>query len=288
MTDLALQQPDAEAVDDLIARAFKEDIGDGDLTTNAIIGEGQQANALWQAKESGIIAGMDIARTVFQTLDPELDWNPSIEDGDRVESGQTLVEMEGASRAILTAERTALNLAQRLSGIATKTRQLVRALTGYQTRILDTRKTVPGLRQLDKYAVAAGGGTNHRMGLFDLALIKDNHIIAAGGIADAVEMVRAKHPEVKIEVETTSIDEVNQALDVGVDIIMLDNMNAQMMSEAVNLVGGRAKTEASGNITLESIKEVAETGVDYISVGALTHSVKAFDISQKLLKIYQK
>jgi len=288
MIDLKLKRPDVDVIDELISRAFQEDIRDGDITTNAIIGEDQQAAAVWQAKESGIIAGLDIARAVFKALDPELEWHPRVEDGDRVEIGQDIVEMEGTCRAILTAERTALNLAQRLSGIATKTHQLVEAIADYPTKILDTRKTVPGLRQLDKYAVSAGGGTNHRMGLFDMALIKDNHIVAAGGIVSAVELVRAQHPEVQIEVETTSLEEVRKALEAGADMIMLDNMNTQMMREAVNLIGEKAKTEASGNITLKRIKEVAETGVAYISVGALTHSVKAFDISQRLSKIYQK
>ncbi|HKK44944.1 MAG TPA: carboxylating nicotinate-nucleotide diphosphorylase [Balneolaceae bacterium] len=286
MDVLQMEIPERKVIDELIQRAFEEDIKSGDITTDAIINKGRQADAVWCTKEQGIIAGLDIAKAVFRALDPKLEWHPKVEDGDHVASGQLIVEISGSCRAILSAERTALNLAQRMSGIATKTHRLVEAIAGYPAKILDTRKTVPGLRQLDKYAVVAGGGTNHRMGLFDMALIKDNHIVAAGSIAKAVEMVQTQHPNVKIEVETTSLDEVNEALSAKADLIMLDNMNTDMMREAVTLIDGKAKTEASGNITLQRVKEVAKTGVDYISVGALTHSVKAFDISQTLRKIY--
>jgi len=284
MNDLKPKLIEQNVVDELIRWAFEEDIKDGDITTNAIFDEDQQANAVWRTKQPGIVAGLDVARAVFQALDAELEWFSKVEDGTRVKAGQRIVEMQGSCRAILTAERTALNLAQRMSGIATRTYQLVNAISDYKAKILDTRKTVPGLRQLDKYAVVAGGGTNHRMGLYDMALIKDNHIVASGGIETAVKMVRNQHPEVKIEVETTSLEEVKEALSVGVDIIMLDNMSTALMKEAVALIGDKAKTEASGNITLQRIKEVAQTGVDYISVGALTHSVEAFDISQQFKK----
>lgn len=275
-----------EAVRAVIERAFDEDIRSGDVTTNAIVGAEVRAEAVWKCREQGIIAGLDIARAIFRELDPGLEWQPFVEEGDEVEAGTTIVSMNGGCRAVLTAERIALNMVQRMSGIATITSRFVREITHTSARILDTRKTVPGLRLLDKYAVEAGGGTNHRMGLFDLAMIKDNHIVAAGGIDRAVQLVRKENPNVKIEVETTSIAEVRDALSAGADIIMLDNMNTKLMKEAVTLIDGNAETEASGNITLETVGEVAETGVDYISVGALTHSVQAFDISQKLQNIY--
>lgn len=269
----------------LIIRALQEDIKSGDVTTNAIVDESARARALWIAKEQGIVAGLEIARMIFRSLDEHLEWLPKVDDGDEVEAGEELVEMSGQCRAILTAERTALNFVQRLSGIATKTNAFVQTIKDLPTRILDTRKTLPGFRELDKYAVTMGGGKNHRMGLYDLAMIKDNHIAAAGGIAEAVECVRRSDANIKIEVETTSLDEVNEAVAAGVDIIMLDNMDLTLMGKAVSLIGPKAKTEASGNVTLARLKQIAETGVDFISVGALTHSVKALDISQQLQKI---
>lgn len=273
-------------IEALIDRAFEEDVQSGDVTTNAIVDESSQAEAVWKSKEKGIIAGLDIARMVFEKLDPQLEWEPHVNDGDEVESGTELLTITGSCRAILTAERIALNIAQRMSGIATMARQYVDAIGDLDTKILDTRKTVPGLRLLDKYAVVAGGGTNHRMGLFDMAMIKDNHIVAAGGIEEAVLKVRNANSEVQVEVETTNLEEVQEALSAGADIIMLDNMSPQKMKEAVSLIGGQAKTEASGNITLDTVRKAAETGVDFISVGALTHSVKAFDISQELRRIF--
>lgn len=276
-----------EAVQALIARAFEEDIRTGDVTTNAIVNEEKQAKAIWQSKEQGIIAGLDVGRVVFQELDSQLKWIPHVEDGDQVDERMKIVTIEGACRAILTAERIALNIVQRMSGIATMTQRFVSAVRGNAASILDTRKTIPGLRLLDKYAVAMGGGTNHRMGLFDLAMIKDNHIVAAGGICQAVQKVRETNPNIGIEVEVNSLEQVEKALLAEVDIIMLDNMSIKSMKEAVSMINGKAKTEASGNITLETVGKVAETGVDYISVGAMTHSVKAFDISQKLQKIYK-
>lgn len=287
MNELKTKVTQEDAIQELIERALEEDLKTGDATTNAIVDEELQARAVWIAKEQGIVAGLEIARRVFQNLDPELEWKPRLEEGNSVEPGTEVVELQGACRAILSAERIALNIAQRMSGIATMTDRYTEAVGDYPAKILDTRKTAPGLRLLDKYAVAAGGGTNHRMGLYDMAMIKDNHIVAAGGIGQAVQKVRKQYPELKIEVETTSIDEVKEALAAGADIIMLDNMSTAQMKKAVALIDGEAKTEASGNITLENVREVAATGVDYISVGALTHSVKAFDISQQLQKIFK-
>lgn len=287
MSDLEnISLSEQEAVRALITRAFQEDIRTGDVTTNAIVNKQKRAKAIWQSKEDGIIAGLDLAKVVFRELDAQLEWIPQFEDGDYVEAGTKIVVMKGSCRAILSAERIALNIAQRMSGIASMTRRYVAELEGTSARILDTRKTVPGLRLLDKYAVVLGGGENHRMGLFDLALIKDNHIAAAGGIGRAVQQVRAENPNIQIEVETSTLDQVREAISEDADIIMLDNMSIELMKEAITLIDGQAVTEASGNITLETIRKIAETGVDSISIGALTHSVKAFDISQKLKKIY--
>lgn len=284
MTDL--KQVDTSTIQDIIDRAFKEDIFDGDVTTNAIVDESQQAEAVWVAREEGIVAGLDVAKQVFEHLDRGVMWEPNVEDGILVDKGSEIVILKGKARALLTAERTALNIVQRMSGIATKTRQFVDAVEGYPTKILDTRKTIPGFRQLDKYAVKAGGGTNHRMGLYDMAMIKDNHIVAAGSITNAVQQVRNANSDIRIEVETTNLDQVKEALTAGADIIMLDNMSIEQMGKAVEIIGSKAQTEASGNVTLGTAKEIAATGVDYISVGALTHSVKAFDISQQVQKIY--
>jgi nicotinate-nucleotide pyrophosphorylase (carboxylating) len=277
---------DQKRADEIIERALREDIREGDVTTKAVIDAGKQARAIWMAKQNGIIAGLTIAENVFRHLDTQIIWKPSVSDGDSVSKGDVFVEFEGDCQAVLTAERVALNFAQRMSGIATKTAEMVRALNGYPAKILDTRKTVPGLRLLDKYAVKAGGGTNHRMGLFDMAMIKENHIRAAGTIEKAVESVRSLNPGMKIEVETTTLEEVEEALRAGADIIMLDNMDTEMMRNALEIIGKRAQTEASGNMSLERLKETAETGVDFISVGALTHSVQAFDISQQITEIF--
>lgn len=270
-----------ESVKDLINRAFEEDLGNGDVTTNAIVKEESRSDAVWISKEDGIIAGLDMAHAIFQKLDPEICWEPNCVDGDKLKEDTEIVRLSGKGRALLSGERIALNFVQRLSGIATLTGRFVSAVSEYPARILDTRKTVPGFRLLDKYAVKTGGALNHRFGLFDMAMIKDNHIVAAGGIEKAVRMVRKRDTRIRIEVETTSLQEVEQALRVGVDVIMLDNMSNTLMKKAIRLIDGRAETEASGNITLASVKEIAETGVDFISIGALTHSVKAFDISQK-------
>ena len=286
MNEVLTNITDKQEIRDLIDRALEEDIKSGDVTTNSVIDPDKKAEAVWIAKQQGIVAGLDLARAVFEKLDPELAWESAVEDGASVKAGVKILKMNGTARAILAAERVALNFAQRMSGIATLANQFVKTIDGYPAKILDTRKTVPGLRILDKYAVAAGGGTNHRMGLYDLAMIKDNHIVAAGSITKAVQKVHANYPDLRIEVETTTLDQVQEAISAGTDIIMLDNMSPEQMQRAVTEISGRAETEASGNITLDNVREVAETGVDFISVGALTHSVNAFDISQQLQRIY--
>jgi len=272
-----------EEIKSVIDYALKEDIGSGDITTNLLIPIDLQTKATMVAKSAGIIAGLDVAKYVFRTLSPDIIWKAFVNDGDKVEKGDLILEITGSYRALLTGERLALNFLQRMSGIATMTADFVNAISGYKTKILDTRKTVPGLRLLDKYAVMIGGGTNHRIGLYDMVLIKDNHIKVAGGISKAVAQIKKSLPDgIKIEVETTTIEEVNEALAAGVDVIMLDNMTSITMADSVKIINGRAKVEASGNMTLERLKEVAATGVDYISIGALTHSVVAFDISMNI------
>lgn len=267
----------------LIELAVEEDVYTGDITTNSIIRLDANTKAKIITKEKGVVAGLEIARLVFQYFDDLLKWEPKVNDGDTVKKGTVLVKLEGNYRALLTAERTALNFLQRMSGIATRTKRFVKELKGTKTKILDTRKTVPGHRILDKYAVETGGGTNHRFGLYDMVMIKDNHIKIAGGINKAVEQVRKQTGDrFKIEVETSNIDEVKQALETEVDFIMLDNMSIKDMNKAVKLIKGKAKTEASGNIDINKLKKIAECGVDYISVGALTHSMKALDISMKI------
>lgn len=267
----------------IINHAFQEDIGDGDITTNNIVPENKLASASMTAKADGIIAGIDIAEIVFRKLDQNLEWNPKIKDGETVVKGDVILEIKGTFRALLTGERLALNLMQRMSGIATETAKYVTETKGSKVKILDTRKTVPGLRTFDKYAVKMGGGTNHRIGLYDMVMIKDNHIKMAGTITAAVAQVRKSIPsEIKVEVETTNLQEVEEAVNAGADIIMLDNMSNDLMREAVALINGKALIEASGNMNLERISGVAKTGVDFISVGALTHSVIALDISQNI------
>jgi len=267
----------------LIERALSEDIGAGDITTNALIPDSMNTTATMTAKADGIVAGLDVARAVFDFLSPLIKWNPRVKDGDKISNGELLVEMSGPFRALLTGERLALNFLQRMSGIATMTALFVDQVAESGTKILDTRKTVPGMRLLDKYAVKAGGGENHRIGLYDMVLIKDNHIKVAGGITKAVAQIRSQVlPEIKIEVETTNMSEVLEALQMKADIIMLDNMSNEMMKECVGVINHQAKVEASGNMNLQRVKEVAATGVDYISIGALTHSVTALDISMNI------
>ena len=267
----------------LIDIALADDVGDGDITTNNIVPAEIRRKAKMVAKADGVIAGLPVAKMVFRKLDPDLIWNELVLEGDKVKNGDVLVEFEGSYRALLTGERTALNFLQRLSGIATMSAKYADAVKEFQTVILDTRKTLPGFNKLDKYAVKTGGASNHRHGLHDMAMIKDNHIEVAGGITAAVKAVRSNIDHgIKIEVDTTTLEQVQEAVDSKVDIIMLDNMNIETMRKAVQLIAGRTKIEASGNITLEHLREVAATGVDYISIGALTHSVSALDISQRI------
>lgn len=269
-------------LDRIIRTALSEDIGTGDITTLSTIPADKTISGRFLAKEGGILCGMEVARAVFNFLDPEISFTANFADGDSFEKGDILAEVSGNARNILTGERTALNLMQHLSGISTRTGESVRQVEGTRARITDTRKTTPGLRVLEKYAVKCGGGANHRFNLCDGVLIKDNHIEAAGGITAAVEMARRNIPHtLKIEVEVETFDQLREALSAGADIIMLDNMTNDEMAEAVKLVDGRALTEASGNMGEKDLRAVANTGVDIISIGALTHSVRAMDISLK-------
>jgi len=269
-------------LDDFLLAALREDIGTGDVTTNCCIPADAVSAGAFRAKEPGVVCGLGVAARVFELLDGEVRVACKVKDGDHVCAGDVIAGITGPSRSILTGERTALNLLQHISGVATRTAEAVEAVRGTKARIVDTRKTTPGLRVLDKYAVRCGGGSNHRFNLSDGALIKDNHIAAAGGIANAVALVRGNCPHtLKIEVEAETVEQVAEALEAGADIIMLDNMAPEAMAEAVGLVAGRALTEASGNMGERNLRPVAETGVDFISIGALTHSVKALDISLK-------
>jgi nicotinate-nucleotide pyrophosphorylase (carboxylating) len=262
-----------------IKRALEEDIGAGDVTTDTIVPAGASLRGRIVAKQDGIVAGLDIARQVFHSLSNRIAFVAKQQDGSRITRGTVLAELEGSARALLTGERVALNFLGRMSGIATLTRKFVDAVAGTKAVILDTRKTAPGLRTTDKLAVRLGGGQNHRTGLFDMVLIKDNHIDFAGSITAAVERVRASGTRLEIEVETRTLDNVREALALGVERILLDNMSPALLREAVEICAGRAKLEASGNVTLDNVLEVAWTGVDYISVGALTHSPTVFDVS---------
>ena len=268
----------------LIRLALEEDIGPGDVTTEALIEPDRVARAVIVAKESLVLAGLQVAREVFATLDPAMSFETSFQDGDRAGSGDEILTAYGKLQALLTGERTALNFVQRLSGIATLTRQYVDRVAGSNVRLTDTRKTIPGWRRLEKYAVKIGGAYNHRFGLYDGILIKDNHIVACGGISEAVAGVRNNRPHLlRIEVEVSDINQVKEALENGVDIIMLDNMDLNDIHEAVRLVDGRALVEVSGGVTLDTLPEIANTGVDIISIGALTHSARAVDISMRVL-----
>lgn len=270
-------------IDQLIDLAIEEDIAGGDITTNSIIPAHSRAIAEMKMKADGVISGLKVIRRVYERFEKDIVWTPLVKDGETVRKGDIILRIEASYRCLLLGERLSLNILQRMSGIATETAKYVRELAGTPTQLLDTRKTAPGLRVLDKMAVKDGGGTNHRMGLYDMVMIKDNHIKVAGSITRAVEAVKAHIPGgIKIEVETTHPDEVKEALEARADIIMLDNMDNAAMAEAVKFIGGRAKTEASGNMNISRLKEVAATGVDFISVGALTHSVKALDISMNI------
>lgn len=279
-----LKNPEKQAVlpveiIDSIRRALAEDIGGGDVTTDSIVPANASLRGRIIAKQDGVIAGLSIAEAVWQELDERVSFTPHVADGARVKNRNVLADVAGPARALLTGERIALNFLGRMSGIATLTRQFVDAVAGTHAIILDTRKTAPGLRLADKLAVCTGGGQNHRTGLFDLVLIKDNHIDFAGSITAAVTRVREAGVKVEIEVEARTLDHVREALALGVERILLDNMTFELMREAVQITGGRAKLEASGNVSLANVLEVARTGVDYISVGALTHSPPVFDVS---------
>lgn len=275
-------------VKQLIDIAFAEDIGEGDHTSLATINEDEKGKSIIVAKDNGIIAGLTLVEYIFKKVDPTLDVKLIKADGDEIAYGDVVLEVSGSSRSMLTAERTVLNFVQRLSGVASLTSKYVAELAGLHTQILDTRKTTPGMRLLEKYAVKVGGGSNHRIGLYDMILIKDNHVDFAGGIANAItrtqKYLMEHNLKLNIEIETRSIDEVKQVLAIGgVHRIMLDNFSPELLSEAVKLIDGRFETEASGGITLQTLRSYAESGVDFISSGALTHSVKAMDLSMRAI-----
>ena len=273
-------------INKLIDLGIEEDINTGDITTESIIPATMNAVATMTAKQEGVVSGLEIVKMVYDRFQQDVVFTPYFKDGDRVNKGDVILKIEATYPPLLRGERLSLNIFQRMCGIATETAKYVKELAGTQTELLDTRKTAPGLRVLDKLAVKHGGGTNHRMGLYDMAMIKDNHIKMAGGITKAVEQVRSRIAEgIKIEVEATNLDEVKEAIAAGADIIMFDNMSNEAMTEASEVVKAAAKgikTEASGNMSIPRLKEVAATGVDYISVGALTHTVKAMDISMNI------
>lgn len=274
----------AEEIQRAVRSALAEDIGPGDATTNATVPETTMMCAEMVAREPLVLAGLAFARTAFRELDRELIIAPHAADGDPCPKGQILLRVSGSARSILTAERVALNFVQRLSGVATLTAQFVEQVKGTKARVLDTRKTTPGWRRFEKYAVRCGGGQNHRVGLFDLVLIKDNHLAALrneppNAIAAAVERARVAYPELKVEVEADTLAQVRQAVEARADIILLDNMSLAELREAVQIVGERAQTEASGGVNLQTVRGIAETGVDFISVGAITHSARAVDIA---------
>ena len=274
-----------ELIDDLLTLAFAEDVGDGDHTTLSTIPESETGRQRLIVKEEGILAGVDIARKVFHKFDPELKMTVYINDGAHVKPGDIAFEVEGKVRSLLQTERVMLNIMQRMSGIATTTARYQKCLEGLKTKVLDTRKTTPGMRLLEKEAVKIGGGENHRIGLFDMILIKDNHVDFAGGIPQAVAAAKKYCAEtgrdLKIELEVRNEDEIRQALEAGVDRIMLDNFTPERTREAVKLINGKCEIESSGGITIDTLRSYVECGVDFISVGALTHSVKGLDMSFK-------
>jgi nicotinate-nucleotide pyrophosphorylase (carboxylating) len=275
-----------EETEDLVATALAEDVGVGDMTAEAVVESGRRARARIEQKQAGMLSGLDVGEAVFRRLDPQVQWRPATEEGrwrDDNEVPATVVELEGEARALLTGERTALNFLGHLSGIATLTAICVRALAGTGVELLDTRKTTPGLRRLEKRAVAVGGGRNHRMGLFDAMLIKENHIALAGGVGEATRRALARRPPgCPVEVECQTLADVEEALSAGADWLLLDNMTPDGLRDAVEAVAGRAKLEASGGMRPESLKDFASTGVQFISLGALTHSAPVLDLSMKL------
>ena len=271
-------------IDKIIEQALLEDIGNGDITTESIIPSNLKSKGIIKTSGEGVVAGLGIACLVFKKLDSEIIFQEKIKDGTKVARDKVLAEISGPARTILKGERVALNFLQRMSGIATITSKFCQQVKDLPVRIVDTRKTTPGLRILEKYAVRIGGGYNHRFGLYDAVLIKDNHIAVAGGIKSAVDSVRKQIPHtVKIEVEVENLSQLQEALETKVDIVMLDNMSLDMIKEAVKMVKGEALIEASGGITLEKVRKIAQTGVDLISIGALTHSVKSLDISMEIV-----
>jgi len=272
-----IQRKDIET---LIQLAISEDIGEGDITSRAIFGGGDVSKGVIAAKQRGIFCGVDVARIVYEIIDPAVSVTPLVRDGDEIAVQDRIIAVTGPTLSILSGERITLNFIQRMTAIATRTASVVSMLRGTNSKLLDTRKTLPGFRKLDKYAVKTGGGTNHRMGLYDMVMIKDNHIRAAGSIARAVELVRERYgTRYTVEVEAEDLGNVAEAVAAGADIIMLDNMDATMMKKAVGLIGKRARIEVSGNMDEKRIQEIAGLDVDYISMGALTHSVTAFDLS---------
>lgn len=278
-----MQEVCDSTIQEIVQRALAEDVGTGDITTAALVGEDRTGRGVLIAKESAVVAGLALFEATLRALDPSVKVSCLVGDGARVSPGLRVAEAEGKARALLTGERTALNFVQRMSGIATLTARYVEAVRGTGVKILDTRKTAPGLRVVDKWAVRIGGGTNHRMGLFDAILIKDNHLRLAGGIAEAVRRARAHAPAgTRVEVEAQSLAEVEEAVAAGADLVMLDNMSVEEVKRAVAIIGGRARIEVSGGVTLETVRQYAECGVDYISVGELTHSARAVDFSFEL------
>ena len=278
-----MEQLNSEEIQKAIQAALAEDIGSGDVTTLATVPENTQLTVAMRAREVLVVAGLPLAEAAFRQLSPTVRIESLARDGQRAKTGETLLRISGDARAILTGERVALNFMQRLSGVATLTAQFVDAIKGTQAQVLDTRKTTPGMRRLEKYAVACGGGANHRFGLFDMVLIKDNHLAALqnaepSAVAAAVQTARAEYPELKIEVEADTLEQVDQAVAAGADFVLLDNMTLVQLRLSVQKCKGRAKTEASGGVNLSTIRAIAETGVDFISVGALTHSARAVDI----------
>ena len=272
-------------IDGIIKTALNEDINYIDVTTDLLVDENAVSTAKYVSKDEGVLCGIDIAMRVFTLIDPETKFEILIHDGERVRKGDIIARITGKTRVLLKGERTALNLVQHMSGIATATNKLVQLTEGTKASIADTRKTLPGLRAIQKYAVTVGGGRNHRYNLSDCVMLKDTHLDAYGSITNAVKALREKLGHtVKIEVEVGTLDELKEALDTGVEIIMLDNMSCELMAEAVKIADGRAKLEASGNVSEQTVRAIAQTGVDIISVGAVTHSVKAFDISMKIEK----
>lgn len=278
-----MQPSERAQLDRAIQAALEEDIGSGDVTSEATLATHLDYRGRFVAKASGVVAGLEVVDSVLNTVDERIVFTPLVNDGDLVQRGLVIATVTGRARSLLTAERTALNFLQRMSGIATLTARFVAAVSGTEAIILDTRKTAPGLRLIDKWAVRLGGGQNHRYGLYDMVLIKDNHIVAAGGITPAVNLVRDRAAAtMPIEVEVKTMEELQEALPLNVDRIMLDNMSLVEMEAAVGLVNGRVPLEASGNVTLETVAAIAQTGVDFISSGALTHSVRALDVSLEL------